>query len=222
MELSVRDLIVSTRSGDMLVDLPRLDTTPGVSLGIRGASGAGKSTLLRALMGLTAHTTGEIMWGETSLLRLSQKQRASFRRRHMGIVFQDFLLFEELGAADNAAIQAAFSPPAERGRIRDTARTLLDDLGVRIGSRRVARYSGGERQRIAVARALAHDPKIVLADEPTASLDRETGDALTDEILARVRERGLSLIVVSHDERLLERMDRLLALDHGHAVEAYA
>jgi putative ABC transport system ATP-binding protein len=222
MELSIRDLTVTSAEGDALLSVSRLDALPGVALGVRGASGAGKSTLLSALMGLAPRASGQVFWGATDLIGLGPKDRATFRRRNMGIVFQDYLLFDTLGAADNAAIQAAFSPRSERAGLAKTARSLLKELGLKALHRPVATFSGGERQRVAVARALAHDPRIVLADEPTASLDAQTGRALTHELLRRVRDRGLTLIVASHDEALLDQMDRVLELDHGKPVGRYA
>lgn len=222
MELSVRDLKVSTRRGEVLLDLPHLDVAPGTALGVQGASGAGKSTFLRALMGLAPHASGQVIWGQTQLSKLSVPARAEFRRDQLGMVFQDFLLFDELGALDNAAIQGMFSPRAARPKLAKVAEGLLTELGITSQGRGVASLSGGERQRVAMARALAHDPKALLADEPTASLDQATGDRLTDEMLGRVRDRGLTLVVASHDARLLDRMDRVLVLDHGMAVQTHA
>ena len=135
------------------------------------------------------------------------------------MIFQDFLLFDELGAEDNAGLQALFAPKAARAGLRSRATALLEGLGVPTGARTVTSFSGGERQRVAVARALAHDPPIVLADEPTASLHRDAADELTDDLLSRVREKGRTLIVVSHDDRLLQRMDRTFALKDGRPVD---
>ena len=143
MELSVRDLTVVSQSGDLLLELPRLDVAPGTTLGVRGASGAGKSTLLKALMGLLPRTTGDVIWGNTDLLKLSDRQRAAFRRKEMGMVFQDFLLFEELGAADNAAVQSYFSPHPTRDGLTRSAEDLLSELGIDDQKRPVASFSGG-------------------------------------------------------------------------------
>ena len=109
-------------------------------------------------------------------------------------------------------------PLCARARIRARAESLLQELAVP-GDLRTNAASGGERQRIALARALAHDPPIILADEPTANLDRDTGDLLTAELLNRVQDGGTTLILVSHDERLLDQMDRVMTLDHGQVVE---
>lgn len=222
MELSLRHLIVSSASGAVLLDVPQLDLTPGTTLGIRGASGAGKSTLLHALMGLPEQISGDVIWGRTELLRMSNAARAAFRRRYMGVIFQDFRLFEEVSAQQNASVQAMFAPRRHRARLTTTATALLHDLGIRDQARAAATFSGGERQRIAVARALAHDPMIVLADEPTASLDAASGDRLATALLTRVRERGLTLVAVSHDEALLDRMDRVITLAYGRVANPYA
>lgn len=219
MDLRVRDLTVLAKSGATLLDVPELSVNSGAAIGIRGPSGAGKSTFLKALMGLAPRAKGQILWGGDNILDWGETARATFRRDRMGMVFQDFLLFDELGAGDNAAIQSYFSPKSGRSDLRAAADTLLSGLGIADRTRAVDSFSGGERQRVAVARALAHGPQILLADEPTASLHREAGDALTDDVLARVRDSGLTLIAVSHDARLLDRMDRVVTLDHGQVVE---
>ncbi|KAA9005958.1 ABC transporter ATP-binding protein [Histidinibacterium aquaticum] len=220
LSLSVRDLTVAGDRGRSILSLDRLVLEPGVALGVQGPSGAGKSTLIFALAGLAASATGSVRWGETDLLSLSARRTAAFRARNIGLIFQDFLLFDELGAEDNASVQSLFAPRGRRPGLREQAGAMLDRLKVPKASRTVASYSGGERQRVSVARALAHEPAIVLADEPTASLHRAAADALTDDLLADVRARGRTLIVASHDERLLSRMDRRLHLADGTVREA--
>jgi len=220
LPLTVRDLAVSGDRGRTILSLAALDLAPGTALGVEGPSGAGKSTLIYALAGLATRATGAVTWGGTDLLSMGPEARARFRSERVGLIFQDFLLFDELGAEANAAILASFTPRTGRSAIRAQARGLLDRLGVPRAARTVASYSGGERQRVAVARALAHDPMIVIADEPTAALHRQAADALTDDLLAAVRERGRTLIVASHDERLLARMDRRLRLVDGTLAEA--
>ncbi|MEM9341506.1 MAG: ATP-binding cassette domain-containing protein [Pseudomonadota bacterium] len=213
--LEVEDLQVRARSGRVLLAVPSLSVPAGRALGVRGASGAGKSTFLFALMGLADGAEGRVRWGETDVLSLSDAARAEFRRTRMGMIFQDFLLFDELSAGGNAAIRGLFSPKAERAGLAEAAAGLLTRLDVAAEARTVATFSGGERQRVAVARALAHDPAIVLADEPTASLHREAGEALTDALLTRAREAGTTVVVASHDPQVLERMDEVLTLEHG-------
>ncbi|WP_216601423.1 ATP-binding cassette domain-containing protein [Vreelandella azerica] len=157
--------------------------------------------------------------GDTNLVELSQRRRAAFRERHVGMIFQDFLLFEELDALTNAGLSALFRPRSERAGIRARAAEHLQRLGIQDGTRKVASFSGGERQRVAVARALAANPDILLADEPTASLHRSAADALSQDLVALARDAGTSLIVVSHDERLLACMDEVLTIADGRPAD---
>jgi putative ABC transport system ATP-binding protein len=138
----------------------------------------------------------------------------------MGLVFQDFLLFEELSAAANAALAGAYAPRAARPQLARRVQATLARLGLATGERRtVESFSGGERQRVAVARALANDPAIILADEPTASLDRAAADRLIDDLVALAHEGGKTLITVSHDPALHARMDRLVTIADGRLVD---
>lgn len=220
LALTVSDLRVTAPGGRVLLSLPGLDLPAGRSLAVRGPSGAGKSTLIHALAGLLTDVEGMVRWGETDLLSLPAAARAAFRRARVGLVFQDFLLFEELGAEANAALAAGFSPASQRATIRQRARSALARLGLGESSGRLAAsFSGGERQRIAIARALAHDPAVILADEPTASLDRAAADRLIDDLVALSREEGRTLIVVSHDPVLTERLDRSVEIVDGRLRE---
>ncbi len=218
--LRVEGLVIRARDGRSLLDVPRLELPAGGTLAVTGPSGAGKSSLLHALAGLLRPSRGRILWGGTDLAGLPDLARARFRRERVGLVFQDFLLFEELGAAGNAGIAAAFAPAPERGAIRSRAEGWLGRLG--LGQRTepsVRTYSGGERQRVAVARALAHSPAILLADEPTASLDRASADRLIDDLVGVVAAEGRTLIAVTHDARLAQRLGRELRLADGRVVE---
>ncbi len=202
-----------------ILHIDALEVPAGSRIGVRGPSGAGKSTLLMALAGLVPAATGAIRWGDTDLSQLSESERARFRREHVGLIFQDFLLFEELTAGDNAALAAAYATSGERRAIRNGAAALLDHLGLGgHGERSVANFSGGERQRVAVARALANDPPILLADEPTASLDRDSADRLIADLAALAAEKGTTLIVVSHDPAVHTVMDRTLEIVDGTLV----
>lgn len=213
--LAVAGLEVRAGSGRVLLNVPALDLAPGVCLGVRGPSGAGKSTLLFALAGLAGGATGVVRWGDDDLLALSPEARAAFRRDHIGQVFQDFLLFEELSALANAALPSAYMPRAARPAVVARARENLDRLGIASGARTVESFSGGERQRVAVARALSANPEIILADEPTASLDRITADALIDDLVRLARDGGKTLVAVSHDPAVHERMDTMVEIVDG-------
>lgn len=206
--------------GNTLLCIDSLSLAPGECVAIRGPSGAGKSTLLFALAGIAECTTGSVRWGSIDLLSLSAGARARFRRNHLGLIFQDYLLFDELSAACNARITAAFSRPEKRSCINNQAHHLLTDLGIPPDEQRsVASFSGGERQRVAVARALANDPAVILADEPTASLDREAADRLIDDLTSMAVQQQQTLVVVSHDHVLHTHMNRLLTLIDGRVVD---
>lgn len=214
LPLAIRDLRVTGPSGRVLLAVDALDLAPGSLVGVRGPSGAGKSTLLYALGGLLP-AAGAVRWGETELLSLSEERRTAFRAVHIGMIFQDFLLFEELGSTDNAALPAMFAPRASRKATREAAAANLRHLGLEPGARPVASFSGGERQRVGVARALASNAPVLLADEPTASLHREAADTLIGDLVVLTREHGRTLIAVSHDLNLLARMDRVLWVEDG-------
>ena len=216
LALSVRDLVVEGDRGRELLRIGALDIPAGARIGIRGPSGAGKSTLLYALAGLVPLKAGSVAWGGREISGLSAAERARFRRKSVGMVFQDFLLFEELPALGNAALAASYAVRSERRRIVSGAAAMLSRLG--LGDhhdRAVDTFSGGERQRVAVSRALAADPPVILADEPTASLDRAAADRLIGDLGALARDGGKTLIAVSHDATLHERMDRVLDIVDG-------
>lgn len=217
--LRLSDVAVMGDTGRRLLRVPSLDVGPGTSLGIRGPSGAGKSTLLFAVAGLLSRVSGGVFWAETDICAMTAEQRAAFRARHMGLIFQDFLLFEELSALDNATLPAQFAPKPGRAQIRAAAQDQLTALGLHDLDRPVASFSGGERQRVAIARALANDPGILLADEPTASLHRDAADRLIDDLVASQAAARRTLIAVSHDPALLDRMDRVLTVTDGQITD---
>lgn len=215
LSLGISRLVVPGPNGQSLVEIDELHLPAGQLLGIKGPSGAGKSTLLFAMAGLLTKTHGHITWGDTDILMASPTARTAFRANSMGLVFQDYLLFDALGAQDNASLTALFAPKKQRAAIRARAARHLEHLSISLSRRSIATYSGGEQQRVALARALASDPAVVLADEPTANLDRDTAQTMTDDLISLVRATGKTMVVVSHDDRLLSRMDQILGLDGG-------
>lgn len=216
LDLSVRGLTVNAPSGRPILTVDDLTITNGQAVGIRGPSGAGKSTFLYAVAGLARDMSGSIAWGGQELMAMNRSARTAFRGSNMGFVFQDFLLFEELSALGNAALAASYAHnPADRQTIKQRARQRLDILGLGQEQRHVDSFSGGERQRVAIARALAADAQVILADEPTASLDRKAADQLVDDLVALTRSEGKTLIAVSHDLALHERMDRVITIEDG-------
>lgn len=219
-DLSITELTIDSGSGRRLLSVPALALATGRSLAIRGPSGAGKSTLLFALAGLVAGTSGRLVWGQTDLVGLSDVARTAFRGATFGIIFQDHLLFEELSANNNASLAALYAPRRKRPAIAAAAKQILTDLNVPLHeARSVVSYSGGERQRIAVARALATDPPVILADEPTASLDRKTADALIADLLDGAARAGRTLICVSHDPALIDACDHVLTIEDGRVTD---
>lgn len=215
-DLNIKDLDVRSPEGRRLLHIDHLHVAAGESLAIKGPSGAGKSTLLFAIAGIIPVSSGILAWGDADLAQMSDSARTQFRRDVLGIIFQDHLLFEELSAAQNSSLAALYNPPRNRTNIVTRARQWLYDLGVKDHDRPyVDSYSGGERQRIAVARALAANPQVILADEPTASLDRDTADRLITDLTQRAKQDGRSLLCVSHDHALLAAVDRVITIQDG-------
>jgi len=199
--------------------IERLEVRPGASLGVAGPSGAGKSTLLHLVAGLLGPTTGAVWWGERRLEAISEGARDRFRRDTIGFVFQDFHLVDELSVIENVLLPARFSAWRADRAMRTRARGLLEVVGLVDPDRRAVDLSRGERQRVAVARALFGRPRLLLADEPTASLDAATGAAIAELLVTTARESEATLVVAAHDRALLDRLDRVITLRAGRIVE---
>ncbi len=195
----------------------RLAVPAGALVALTGPSGSGKTTLLNVLAGILPPTSGRVAWADIDVAKLGESRRDAWRRRNVGLIFQDFHLIEQLTPLANVILPASFSafrtPPAIRAR----AQKMLEDLGVPLARRSVAELSRGERQRVAIARALLFDPPILLADEPTASLDEAAAAEVTRQI-AESAAAGRTTIVVSHDRMVVERCDRVIRLEHGVVV----
>lgn len=203
-----------------ILDVPNLVVAPGEALGVAGPSGAGKTSLLHAIAGLVAPSSGHVSWGETVTSTLSETARDRWRRETVGLVFQDFALVPELDVLGNILIPATFDHWRTPPDLARRALALAERVGLNASlKRRVALLSRGEQQRVAIARALLRQPALVLADEPSASLDAENGALVADLLIEVVRERGATLIVVSHDELLLGRLDRVIRFAAGRPVE---
>ena len=189
----------------------------GESLAILGPSGSGKSTLLMVLAGLERVTSGTITVAGEEMTRLGEDGLARFRRKQIGIVFQSFHLVPTMTAVENVAIplELAGEPDALR---RATADLEAVGLGGRL-QHYPTEMSGGEQQRVAIARALVARPAIVIADEPTGNLDAATGAQIADLLFRMQTERGSTLVLVTHDEHLASRCDRVLRMSGGRLVE---
>ena len=191
----------------------------GESLVIVGASGAGKSTLLHLLGGLDAPSAGDVSLDGASLFAMSTAARTRLRNERIGFVFQSYNLLPELDALENVCLPALLQPRARAG-VMERGMELLKAVG--LGARtehRPAELSGGEQQRVAVARALMNRPSLVLADEPTGNLDSKTGESILD-LLWRLREEsGTTLVMVTHDEHVATRGERVLEIADGRILE---
>ena len=191
---------------------------PGQTVAIVGASGSGKSTLLGLLAGLDTPSQGQVLLGGQDLFALDEDGRAALRARHMGFVFQNFQLMPHLTALENVMLplELAGVPDA---RAQATAMLQRVGLGERLQHRPKV-LSGGEQQRVALARAFVVQPDLLLADEPTGSLDHATGAAIMDLMFALNREQGTTLVLVTHDRGLAERCERRLTIEAGTLAEA--
>lgn len=219
--LSARNLskVVPSAEGELrILDRIELDVAAGDSLAIIGSSGSGKSTLLGLLAGLDLPSTGSIELAGQVLERLDEDQRARVRAEQVGFVFQSFQLLDSLNALENVMLPLELEGHANA---RERATELLGrvGLGQRL-SHSPRQLSGGEQQRVAIARAFAADPKILFADEPTGNLDSHTGEHICDLLFELNRERGTTLILVTHDPRLAARCQRQIRLDAGCIVNA--
>jgi putative ABC transport system ATP-binding protein len=218
--LDARNLskVVPSAEGELTIlhDLS-LSLAKGDSLAIVGSSGSGKSTLLGLLAGLDLPSNGDVSLAGRSLSNLDEDERARVRAEHVGFVFQSFQLLDNLNALENVML------PLELEGQRDArarARHLLDRVGL---GQRLSHYprqlSGGEQQRVAIARAFAAEPDVLFADEPTGNLDSHTGERISDLLFQLNQERGTTLVLVTHDERLAHRCRRLIRLEGGRLVD---
>ena len=190
---------------------------PKQTVAIVGASGSGKSTLLSILAGLDTPTEGRVIVSGVDLFALNEDSRADVRARNMGFVFQSFQLLGHLSALENVMLPLELMG---RPRARQLALDMLDRVGLsaRTGHRpRV--LSGGEQQRVALARAFVVKPRLLLADEPTGSLDFATGERIMDLIFEMNRDEGTTLVMVTHDQGIAGRCDRRLIIDAGRMSE---
>ncbi|MBL0966970.1 ABC transporter ATP-binding protein [Blastomonas sp. UPD001] len=192
-----------------------LAVEPGEIVGLLGPSGSGKSTMLQAVGLLEGGFTGSIRIAGEEAAQLNSNGRTRLRKTALGFVYQFHHLLPDFTARENVVL-----PQLIMGRTRDEASDRAAELLSRLGlgqrlDHRPSQLSGGEQQRVAVARALANRPKVVLADEPTGNLDEATADRVFDEFLHLVREEGSAALVATHNERLATRMDRVVRLHDG-------
>jgi putative ABC transport system ATP-binding protein len=208
MTLEVRNL--AKRYGDVPVFAHvSLQVADGEFVAIVGESGVGKSTLLNCMAGLDDWNEGTVLLGGQDLGALNDDQRALLRRRQVGFVFQAFHVLPHLDVAQNVALPLMLLGEPDDGRVEQ----MLDAVGLQgLGARLPQQLSGGQLQRVAIARALIHRPILLLADEPTGNLDPRTATRVMDVLVSQTRERGASLVLVTHSEAAAARADRVLLL----------
>src|SRR5438128_7070869 len=214
--IRARNLSKVVQSGDApltILDDVSFDVAAGERVAVVGASGSGKTTLLGLLAGLDRPTAGEVWLGDTALNGLSEDARAALRQRWLGFVFQSFQLLPALTALENVML------PLELAGADDALPRAKDWLA-RVGlAARITHYpkqlSGGEQQRVAIARAFSGEPRVLMADEPTGNLDGATGSEVADLMFQLNRERGTTLLLVTHDATLASRGARRVSLDVG-------
>ncbi len=216
--VSLRDLRRSFEQGGQRIDVLRgvnLDIMPGEIVALLGPSGSGKSTMLQAIGLLEGGFQGAISIAGEQAEHLAGDERTRLRREHLGFVYQFHHLLPDFDARENVVM-----PQMIRGTPRAEAEARADSLLTSLGlghrlTHRPSQLSGGEQQRVAVARALANRPTLVLADEPTGNLDEKTSDTVLGQFLALVRGEGSAALVATHNERLAARMDRVVRLKDG-------
>lgn len=210
--------VVSTLEGELsiLSDIS-FNVKHGESVAVVGTSGSGKSTLLSLLAGLDTASSGEVMLDGEPLHELDEEARAALRAAKVGFVFQSFMLVQSLTALENVMLPAEL---AGKEDAKEQALALLEKVGL---SHRVDHYpsqlSGGEQQRVAIARAFVGSPKILFADEPSANLDSKNGHMIESLLFDLNKQNGTTLILVTHDEALAQKCERIIQIEAGELVQ---
>jgi putative ABC transport system ATP-binding protein len=221
-DLEIDDLQVRYSNGAGAVtalEIDRLRVPPGSLMAVTGPSGSGKSTFLYAIGGLLRPQRGRVLWGGRNIISEAESARDRWRRHTVGFAFQDFHLLAELTPLQNVLLPAGFERFATDRAIRERAASLLEHFSVPQARKSTAVLSRGEQQRVAIARALLFDPPVILADEPTASLDAKSGAVVIDILLQLSLQEGRTVIAISHDHALLKRFGHVQALDHGRLAQ---
>lgn len=218
--VDLQDVVVNLPSAAGTVNILRglnLSAERGERLGVVGPSGSGKTTMMMVMAGLERATSGRICVAGEDLRPMSEDQLANFRLRRLGVVFQSFHLIPTMTALENVAMPLEF---AGRADAFDMAKQALEQVGL---SRRLTHYpgqlSGGEQQRVAVARAFVGEPDLLLADEPTGNLDAATGEVVINLLFDMAARHGSTLVLITHDERLAARCDRKVTIRDGRVVD---
>ncbi len=198
-----------------VLDNIEMEIGAGETIAVLGASGAGKSTLLNLMGALDRPTSGDINFNGESVFARSDAKLAAFRSSNVGFVFQFHHLLPEFTALENVMMPGLIGNE-EKGELRERAVRLLSEAGLSERfEHKPGELSGGEQQRVAVVRALVRSPEVILADEPTGNLDRKTGDGVFDLLTGFNKEKGTTLVVVTHNEELAARLSRRIKIEDG-------
>lgn len=216
--LKCQNLTKSYHDGTATIDVLKginLSIKAGERIAIVGPSGSGKSTLMHLLGGLDLPTSGQVFMQDNEWQKLSERQRCSLRNQNLGFVYQFHHLLPEFTALENVAMPLMIANKST-DEAEAQAETMLKDVGLghRLGHK-PSQLSGGERQRVAISRALVHQPLCVLADEPTGNLDSATATKVFDLMLGLNERLNTALIIVTHDQQLASRMDRVITIQDG-------
>lgn len=221
MILQCSNITKSFRQGDKEIQILKevdFELPRGKTAAILGKSGSGKTTLLSILSGIEKVDSGHILFQNKDISKLSEKQLTKIRSKNMGVIFQQFHLIEHLSAIENVLLPLEILKSSDA---LNKAKELLSKVGL---SHRLDHFpsqlSGGEKQRVAIARAMAIDPSLLLADEPSGSLDEETGKLVMDLLFDLVSKNEMSLILVTHEESLAKRCDTIYRLESGILVQS--
>ncbi len=220
--LNVSNLFKSFRQGEKVIEVLNgldIDVKIGERIGIVGLSGSGKSTLLHILGGLEHPDAGKILIHGQNIVRMEETEIDHIRNAHLGFVYQFHHLLPDFSALENVSL-----PPLIRGASKSDAKMLSREILYKVGLEHredhlPAELSGGERQRVAIARALVNKPSCILADEPTGNLDEKTARDVNDLMISLSESLGTSLVIVTHNSDLAERMDRVVMLQNGNLSE---
>jgi putative ABC transport system ATP-binding protein len=206
--LELTDISFQYPQSDFALNVPAFAAEDGEAVAIVGPSGCGKTTLLQIAAGILSPLSGNVVVNGGALDGLSRKQRADFRLRHIGLVFQEFEMVEHLSVRDNILLPYHLGLPA--GDLKERATELAESMGIaRHLAKGPRKLSQGERQRVAICRALVAEPRLILADEPTGNLDPENKRAALDLLIAQAKSRHCPLLVATHDHDLLPAFDRV-------------
>ncbi|WCG82816.1 ABC transporter ATP-binding protein [Pectobacterium sp. A5351] len=218
-ELLIQHLSVTfPDTSEAVLDIPALSIRSGERVAVMGPSGSGKTTLVNAITGMDHSGTGCVQWEKQDIWQMNEAERDRWRAQHIGLVMQDFHLFPGLNALENVLLPAQFHHWRIPVSLKQRAADLLAQVGLDTAKRPIDVLSRGEKQRVAVARALLSKPDIIVADEPTASLDAQSGEQIADLLATLARDSRATLIAITHDARLASQMSRCIQLEKGRLV----